>query len=126
MRAPRTLRFRLTMWYCVTLTLAMFLLGVLMYGIVAFRLLRRQDALLLKKADRILAILQQPGGGRPLTDAQKEALDHLGQNIVGHESQGSRKVHYQSPEMQANPLAPSLVMLGRAEGPDRQFTTLQF
>jgi heavy metal sensor kinase len=114
------------MWYCVTLTLAMFLLGVLMYWIVAFRLLRRQDALLLKKADRILAILQQPGGGRPLTNAQKEALDHLGQNIVVHESQGSRKVQYQSPEMQANPLAPSLAMLGWAEGPDRQFTTLPF
>ncbi len=126
MRSAHTLRFRLTMWYCVTLTLAMFLLGVLMYGIVAWRLLRRQDGMLLKKAARILAILQQPGDGRVLTAAQKEALDHLGQNIVVHESQGSREVHYQSPEMVANPLAPPIGMLGRAEVPDRQFTTLWF
>ena len=126
MRSAHTLRFRLTMWYCVTLTLAMFLLGVLMYGIVAWRLLRRQDGMLLKKAARILAILQQPGDGRVLTPAKKEALDHLGQNIVVHESQGSREVHYQSPEMVANPLAPPIGMLGRAEVPDRRFTTLWF
>ena len=126
MRAARTLRFRLTAWYCVSLALVMLLLEVLMYGIVAFRLLRRQDGMLLKKAARILAILQQPEDARILTPSQKEALDHLGQNIVVLEAQGRREVQYQSPEMLANPLAPSIAMLGRAEIADRQFETLRF
>lgn len=126
MRAPRTLRFRLTMWYCVTLTLAMVLLGALMYGIVAFRLRQRQDEVLQKKAERILAILQRPEGGRLLTNSQREALDHLGQNIVVRETQGHREVQYQSPEMLANPLVPSIAMLGWAEVPVRQLTTLRF
>ena len=123
MRPARTLRFRLTVGYCTTLAIVMLLLGALMYGIVRYRLLRHHDAMLTQKVTQIRAILETPGASTALTSSQLEALDHLGENILVHEQGGAHPTHYQSPEMMANPLAPSVQTLGWAEVPARRFTT---
>lgn len=114
---PRTLRFRLTVWYCAALALVLPVFGALMYGIVSHRLLDHHDGMLRDQAAQIRTILQDQEDCHILTPAQREALDHLGRIVLLHESDGGHEVYYQSPEMKGNPMAPTVGALGWRDAP---------
>jgi two-component system OmpR family sensor kinase len=121
----RSLRFRLTLWYCASLTLVMLVFGCLMYGLVRHRLLVHHDGMLVEKSIQVQYVLQNQEDCHVLTAAQVETMDHLGQIILLHEFNGNHEIYYQSPEMKANPMAPRVDALGWQDSPIPKFTTLQ-
>ncbi len=124
-RFSRSLRFRLTLWYCASLALVMLVSGGLMYGLVRHRLLVHHDGMLVEKAIQVQFILQDQEDCHVLTSAQADTMDHLGQIILLHEFNGNHEIYYKSPEMKANPLAPTVDALGWQDSPIPRFTTLQ-
>jgi heavy metal sensor kinase len=120
---PRTLRFRLTVWYCATLALVMLVFASLMYGIVRHRLLRHHDGMLRDQAAQVQFLLQDQADCHILTPGQLETLDHLGRIILLHEFNGRHEIYYRSPEMKANPLAPTVAALGWQDAPAPEFRT---
>ena len=122
---PRTLRFRLTAWYCATMALVMLLFGALMYAIVDHRLMRHHDGMLRDKATQVQFLLHDQEDCHILTREQIETMDHMGQVLLVHEFNGQHAVYYQSPEMLANPLAPKVSALGWQDAPTAKFATLR-
>jgi heavy metal sensor kinase len=122
---PRSLRVRLTVWYCASLALVMVLFGGLMYGLVRHRLLRHHDGMLLDKAAQVQFLLQDQEDCHILSPAQIETMDHLGQILLLHEFNGRREIYYRSPEMKANPLAPTVSALGWQDDPVPAFVTFR-
>jgi heavy metal sensor kinase len=125
MRLPRTLRARLTLWYCATLALVMALFGVLMYATVKHRLLRHHDGMLRDQAAQVLAVLRNQEDCLVLSPAQVATLDHLGQLTLLHEFGGRHEIYYESPQMQANPLASTIGTLGWEESELPEFVTIE-
>ena len=123
---PRSLRFRLTVWYCASLALVMVLFGALMYGIVRHRLMRHHDGMLRDKAAQVQLILRDQEDCHILSPAQIETMDHLGQILLLHDFNGQHEIYYRSPEMRANPLAPSVGALGWQDDPAPAFMTFQY
>jgi heavy metal sensor kinase len=126
MRIPRTLRFRLTAWYCCALALMMILLGSMMYGIVKHRRFHRHDGILVDKAARLLPLLQGWQDSTRLTRVQADAMDPFGPIVLAREAAGGYQVYYQSPELRANPIAPRVLALGWADDPAPRFRTLEY
>jgi heavy metal sensor kinase len=124
-RFPRSLRSRLTLWYCATLALVMLLFGGLMYGIVRHRLLGHYDGMLAEKSVQVQFVLQDQEDCHVLSPAQSETMDHLGQIVLLHEFNGNHEIYYKSPEMKANPLAPNVDALGWQDSPVPRFVTLR-
>jgi heavy metal sensor kinase len=126
MRLPRSLRFRLTLWYSAALALVMVLFGMSMYGIVSHRLGQHHDHMLMGKAAEVRAILQDQEDCHLLTPEQTEALDHLGRIVLIHEDGGGHEAYYRSPEMRADPLAPVLGRLAWQPASGLSFFTLAY
>jgi heavy metal sensor kinase len=122
---PRTLRFKLTLWYCGTLALVMLLFGGLMYGLVRHRLLSHYDGMLAEKSVQVQFVLQDTEDCHVLSPAQSETMDRLGQIVLLHEFNGSHEIYYRSPEMKANPLAPTVGALGWDDSAVPRFMTLR-
>jgi heavy metal sensor kinase len=112
MTFPRTLRFRLTFWYCSALTVILVAFGFLVYGTVRHRVVRHHDEPLQEMAAAVLHILNEQEDCHTLTAAQTQTLNQLGRLILVHEVEGGHQVFYQSPEMKANALAPAVGALG--------------
>jgi len=112
MSFPRSLRARLTLWYCSALTLLLVLLGVLVYGTVRHRLSLHHDEPLYEMAMAVQHILNEQEDCHTLTPEQISTLNQLGKLVLVHEDGGEHQVFYQSPEMASNPLAPAVEMIG--------------
>ena len=112
MRLPRTLRWRLTAWYCAALTVVLLAFGLLVYSLVRHRMLRHHDQPLREMAAAVLHILNEQEDCHTLTAEQTATLNQLGRLILVHEVEGGHQVFYQSPEMKSNALAPAVGALG--------------
>jgi heavy metal sensor kinase len=53
-------------------------------------------------------------------------MDHLGQIVLLHEFNGSHEIYYKSPEMKANPLAPTVSALGWEDSAVTKFVTIKY
>lgn len=124
MRFPRTVRFRLTAWYCLVLALLLALFGALVYGSVRHRLIRHHDGPLREMAAAVVHILNEREDCHTLEPDQVKTLDQLGHVVLIHETKGEHRVFYQSPEMTDNPLAPAVGSLGWDAVPAPKFVTI--
>jgi len=106
----KTLRFRLTAWY--TLTLASFLIGFtgLAYVVLHQRLLSHHDGSLKEIAGKALQILSEQADCEHLTTEQQAHLSQAGRLLLVHEDQGHRSVFFLSPEMEATSLVSRLAL----------------
>jgi len=94
---PSTLRWKLTLWYSVSLALGLLLLGGLIYGLVRYQLLRHHDHALEEAAAEVEAILSQQPDCEHLTAGQRDQLDRIGRLVLFHEAGGEGRVFYRSP-----------------------------
>jgi heavy metal sensor kinase len=124
-RFPRTLRFRLTVWYGVVLTAVLGAFGVLVYQTTRHRMLQHQDEPLREMAAAVVHILNEHEDCHDLTPEQLRTLDQLGHLVLVHEVEGERQVFYQSPEMKVNALAPAVGALGWEAVPAPRFVTIE-
>jgi two-component system, OmpR family, sensor kinase len=125
MRLPRTIRFRLTLWYCLALAFVMLASGFLIYGIVHQRLMRHHDEPLRQLAIAVQHILNEQEDCHMLTPEQTKTLNQLGSVILFHDVEGGHEVFYQSPEASSHPTAPTINTLGWSSVPSPVFETMQ-
>lgn len=122
---PRTLRFKLTVWYSFVLTLILGTFGFLVYQTTRHRMLQHHDEPLREMATAVVHILNEQDDCHDLTPEQVRTLDQLGRLVLVHEVEGEHKVFYQSPEMAANPLAPAVGALGWQAVATPRFVTIE-
>ena len=130
---PRSLRFRLTTWYCATLTLGMLLFGVLTYGIVWSRQMRQEEGMIREVASQIESLLQSQGNSPVLAPTLAQALGRLVESrddaplvVLELESNGRPQVIYQSPELKSELLARMTMVWGSEGAPVATFANLEF
>lgn len=124
MRFSKTLRYRLTAWYCFVLAVVLFAFGILLYGLVHYHLLHHHDEPLRAGASSIIKILAEQEDCHDLTPNQIEQLGKIGKLALIHEDQGARNVFYKSPELADGPLEPHLTKLPLKAGGSPQFETV--
>ena len=92
------LRFRLTIWYSLTLALVLGGFGTLLYGVVRYELLGHHDAELRAIAARVAGVLSREPDCEHLSPEQVGELDRIGQVVLFHEAEGHEgRVFYRSP-----------------------------
>lgn len=98
MRTPfRTLRFRLTLWYVLVLSIALSIAGALTYALVRYQLVRHHDPELKDAAAEVGRVLSAQEDCQHLTASQRRELDRIGRVILFHELEGEGRVFYRSP-----------------------------
>lgn len=115
-RLDHTLRFRLTIWYAVTLAFVLAGFGTLVYGVVRFQLLGHHDGELHDVAAAVAHVLAQQPDCESLTAEQIGDLNRIGHVVLFHEAEGEGRVFYRSPDSSDLPLPSSRSM---TEIPDR-------
>lgn len=111
MHVPRTIRFRLTLWYCSVLAVLTLTAGALIYGVVHHRLMRHYDEPMRGMAIAVEHILNEEWDCHTLTPAQTRTLDKLGKLILFHDAGAEHGLFYQSPEAQSRAAVPDMRML---------------
>ena len=96
-------RFRLTSWYALTLSLVLAVFGGLLYGVVRYQLIHHHDAELVDAAGAIVRILSEQEDCEHLSDSQRKRLDQVGHVVLFHEVEGEGRVFYRSPDASALP-----------------------
>ena len=92
-------RSRLTAWYAVTLALVLSVSGGLLYGVVAYQLVRHHDSSLKEAAARVAQILSEHEVCEILTPSQRQGLDGVGHLVLFHEVAGERRVFFRSTDL---------------------------
>ena len=107
----KTLRYRLTAWYCFALGGVLLIFGVSLYGVVRHHLVHHHDDPLRASAFTILNILAEQDDCHDLTPRQIERLGQVGNLALIHEDQGERTLFFRSSELAAGPLEPVVTRL---------------
>ncbi|WP_291272305.1 ATP-binding protein [Geothrix sp.] len=125
MKTTGTLRFRLTAWYSLTLLAVLTVFGAMLYAVVHHHLLHHHDEPLRASAYAILKIIDETEDCHILTDRQVEQLGKIGKLALIHETQGERRVFFDSPELSGSPLEPVLTTLPLKNPSTAQFEALE-
>lgn len=107
-KLQRTLRGRLTYWYCGALTVFLALFGPALYLLVRHHLAHHHDFGLRAESAKVLQILAEHEDCLNLTGQQKESLNGIGRLMVIHEVGGLRQPFFKSAELASHPLAGAL------------------
>ena len=94
------IRFRLAVWYAVTLAICLAVLGGSVYGVVRYRLVRHHDDALKQAADAVSRVLSLRDDLEPVTEAQQAAIDRIGHVVVFHAVDGGSLVLVKSSHQQ--------------------------
>jgi heavy metal sensor kinase len=121
---PRTLRFRLTVWYGAVLAFLLVLFGFVVYGTVRHKMVHHHDEPLAEMAAAVVHILNEEPDCHSLTPDQVRVLNQMGRLILVHEVEGAHQIFYQSPAMQANALSPQVGALGWQEVQKPRYLTI--
>ncbi|MBL0311282.1 MAG: HAMP domain-containing protein [Holophagaceae bacterium] len=103
MRFPRTLRFKLTVWYGIAMVIGLCVIGTLLFVLVRYHMIRHYDDHLRSRGAAILAILAEEEVGKALTPKQEEQLRHSGRVIITERFGDMERVIH-SRRVQANSL----------------------
>ncbi|HEX9080853.1 MAG TPA: ATP-binding protein, partial [Holophagaceae bacterium] len=103
-RFTRTLRFRLTAWYCAALALGLLVSGLVLSGIAERSMLLNHDRDLRARGVRAIRILDAPAQGWRLSAAQEAELAGLGRVAFLRKLGNLDVVAYQSPEVAGSPI----------------------
>lgn len=104
MRFRRTLRYKLTAWYCIAMAAGLGIIGALLFVLARYHMLRHYDAPLSSRSAAILAILSEEREGGSLSPRQVDQLNHLGKVIITERFGEFERVIYHSPELPADNL----------------------
>ena len=107
-RLQRTLRGRLTYWYCGALTVFLALFGPALYLLVRHHLAHHHDFGLRSESAKVLHILAEHEDCLHLTEPQQQSLNGIGRLMVIHEVGGLRQPFFKSVELASHPLAGAL------------------
>jgi heavy metal sensor kinase len=100
MRATfRTLRFRISLWYAILLSVVLLAFGGLTHSVVRYQVLRHHDEEMETSAADVQRVLSQQEDCEHLTPAQQAELDQIGRLVLFHEMEGERRVLYRSPDI---------------------------
>ena len=97
-RVLKTVRFRLTAWYCLVHLVVLGLFGVLVYGTVRHELVQHHDGALRRAAASVVSVLSEHDDCAHLTPTQVDDLDGLAHLVLVHEMGGRGEVFYESPD----------------------------
>lgn len=92
----RTLRLKLTMWYGVAMTLGLGIIGVLLFVLVQYHMVRHYDDHLLARSKIILGILEENQNHIALSPIQEAQLIHTGRVIITERFGDLERVIYHS------------------------------
>ena len=98
-RFTRTLRFRLTAWYCIALAGGMIVFGGVLLGMAEKHLMTSHDEAMSFRGASALQILANHGPGRDFSEWQKQKLAQLGKVAVAQKIAGVDLIVYESPEL---------------------------
>jgi len=121
----KTLRYRLTAWYCFALGGVLLLFGVSLYAVVRHHLVHHHDEPLRASAFTILNILAEQDDCHDLTAQQIERLGRVGNLALIHEDRGEKTMFFRSPELFGGPLEPVVTGLQLKNEADPQFELIQ-
>jgi heavy metal sensor kinase len=109
MLSTRTLRFRLTAWYCLALALGLVVFGVVLLGLANRHLITNHDKAMSRKGYAVSHMLDQDSGGTDLIASQRENFMRLGRVAIARKDQGAEQMVYRDPDLFNAPLTmPSL------------------
>lgn len=97
--APKTLRGRLTLWYCAVLTIVLAVFGISLYLLVRLQLLQHYDPELRDTARRVEDVLSRREDCEHLASDQLDDLNQFARLILFHAVEGDRKIFYRSPDL---------------------------
>lgn len=117
---PQGLRFRLTLWSCLILTVLLTAASGLVYEIVRFRLIHHHDQELEETAISVQQILSEQEDCANLNKRQVSRLDSLSHLVLFHEMGGTGHVFYRSPDSASWPIPDDLkFQMASPDGEDR-------
>lgn len=122
---PKTLRGRLTVWYCGALTIFLALFGPALYGLVHHHLARHHDPSLRVEAATVVKVLGEHEDCLNLSPQQQDALNSIGRLMVIHEVEGQRHPFFQSAELNSHPTFVSLARRVAEIPPMESFETFE-
>lgn len=122
---PKTLRGRLTVWYCGALTIFLTLFGPALYGLVRHHLAHHHDPSLRIEASTVLKVLGEHEDCLNLSPQQQEALNSIGRLMVIHEVEGQRHPFFQSAELSSQPVLANLTRRVTEIPPEESFETFE-
>lgn len=91
-----TIRFRLAVWYAVTLAIYLAVLGAAVYGVVRYRLIRHHDDALKQAAASVGRVLDLRDDCVPVSEAQETDIDRIGHIVLFHAVDGQSRVLFRS------------------------------
>lgn len=125
MTFAKTLRYRLTAWYCFALGCVLLVFGVSLYGVIRHHLVHHHDEPLRASAFTILNILAEQDDCHDLSAQQVEKLGRVGKLALIHEDRGERTLFFKSPEWVEGPLEPVVTRLPLKGETGLQFELIQ-
>ena len=105
----RSVRLRLTAWYCLILLATLAAFAVTLYLAARRELLHHHDASLVRAAASVKDVIAEHEDCAQLTPEQRARLDEIGGLILIHEMNGERMVFYRSPASAGVPLPGTLL-----------------
>ncbi len=99
MRFTRTLRFRVTAWYCLALALGLVVFGVVLLGMANEHLLTNHDEAMTFKGHAVIHVIDQDFRSADLAPIQLEHFARLGRLAIFQEDQGVAHLVYRSPDL---------------------------
>lgn len=96
MKFRRTLRFKLTVWYGIAMTLGLGIIGLLLFVLVQYHMVRHYDAHLLSRSRTIIGILEENQSHLALSPIQEAQLVHTGRVIITERFGDMERVIYHS------------------------------
>ncbi|GLH67816.1 sensor histidine kinase [Geothrix edaphica] len=115
-RITRTLRFRLTAWYCIALAAGMVVFGGVLLGLAERHLMTNHDEAISLRGATALQILAQGGPGHDFTPWQTTRLARLGKVAIAQNLVGRDLVVYESPELYNASIMDRISALPNSEG----------
>lgn len=120
-----TMRFRLTLWYTVVLSVILCAFGLVTYVLMRHQLVRHHDGALWEAAAQVTRVLAQQEDCVNLTAGQRAELDRLGHVVLFHEMGGQNRLLYRSPDSADTRLPFEKYSALVPETPDGRFDRIQ-
>lgn len=124
MRFTRTLRFRLTAWYCLALALGLIVFGTVLLGMAERHMILNHDSGMRSRGVEALRILTSQGEKRNLTAEQEGQMAFLGKVLVVEKIGDINRIVYQSPELSSTPVRGRILTLPLDGDKPSSFKTL--
>ena len=104
MQFTRTLRFRVTAWYCLALTLGLVAFAMVLLGLAHRHLITNHDKTMSLKAHVVGQILDEGSGTDDLNQGQQNEFMRLGRVAVARQDEGTERMIYRDPDLFKAPL----------------------